>query len=101
MPGKPAHKALATLKTHARRVVQRWTSNYTTARLKGFNGLFLAARARARGYSNIDTFIIMIYLIVSPTGCSAKYPWNDEKQDTFASCSPDGSFLWVGAVKGM
>ena len=69
---EPVRKALATLKTHARRVVQRWTSTYTNARLEGFNGLFQAARARARGYRNTDTFITMIYLIGSPAGSILK-----------------------------
>ena len=66
-------KALATLRTHARRVEQRWTSTYTNDRLEGFNGLFQAARARARGYRNTDTFITMIYLIGSPAGSILKY----------------------------
>jgi transposase len=65
-------KALATLKTHIERVVQRWTSTYTNARLEGFNGLFQAARARARGYRNAETFMTMIYLIGSPAGSILK-----------------------------
>jgi len=69
---EPVRKALATLKTHARRVVQRWTSTYTNAWLEGFNGLFQAARARARGYRNTDTFIAMIYLTGSPAGSILK-----------------------------
>jgi hypothetical protein len=32
------------------------------------NGLFQAARARARGYRNTATFITMIYLIAAPLG---------------------------------
>jgi transposase len=53
----PMRKALATLQNHIDRVVQRWTSTYTNARLEGFNGLFQAARARARGYRNTATFM--------------------------------------------
>jgi transposase len=49
-------KALATLQNHIDRVVQRWTSTYTNARLEGFNGLFQAARARARGYRNLHHY---------------------------------------------
>ena len=45
-------KALATLKTQARRVVQRCTSKCTNARLEVFNGHLQAARARAREYRN-------------------------------------------------
>jgi hypothetical protein len=36
--------------------------------LEGFNGLFQAAWARARGYRNVTTFITMIYLIGAPIG---------------------------------
>ena len=63
---EPVRKALQTLRTHAERVVRRWTSTYTNARLEGLNGLFQAARARARGYRNTETFMTMIYLIASP-----------------------------------
>lgn len=69
---KPVRKAIRTLQTHAHRVVQRWTSTYTNARLEGMNGLFQAARARARGYRNTDTFITMIYLVGSPAGSILK-----------------------------
>jgi hypothetical protein len=50
------------------RVVQRWTSTYTNARLDGMNRLFQAARTRTRGYRNTDTFIVMIYFVGSPAG---------------------------------
>ena len=65
-------KALQTLRIHAERVVRRWTSTYTNARLEGMNGLFQAARARARGYRNDQTFITMIYMIGSPIGAVFK-----------------------------
>ena len=65
---EPVRKVLQTLRTHAERVVRRWTSTYTNARLEGLNGLFQAARARARGYRNTETFMTMIYLIASPAG---------------------------------
>ncbi|WP_294046825.1 transposase, partial [Thiolapillus sp.] len=39
----------------AERVVRRWTSTYTNARMEGLNSLFQAARARARGYRNNRT----------------------------------------------
>jgi len=68
-PGlEPMRKALATLKNHIDRVVQRWTSTFTNDRLEGCNGLFLASRATGRGYRNTATFITMIYLIGSPAG---------------------------------
>jgi transposase len=62
----PVRKALATFQLHAQRILQRWTSTHSNARLEGLNGLFQAARARARGYRNISTFITMIYLIAAP-----------------------------------
>lgn len=66
------YDALATLKKHAHRVIQRWTSTYTNARLEGLNSLFQAARNRARGYRNNETFIAMIYMIASPAGSILK-----------------------------
>ena len=69
---EPVRKALQTLSTHAERVVRRWTSTYTNARLEGLNGLFQAARARARGYRNTETFMTMIYMIGSPAGAVLK-----------------------------
>jgi transposase len=64
----PMAKALATLERHAEQVVRRWISGLTNARLEGMNGLFQAARSRARGYRNETNFIAMIYLIGSPVG---------------------------------
>ena len=69
---RPMCQALQTLRMHAERVVRRWTSTYTNARLEGFNGLFQAARARARGYRNVETFMTMIYTIGSPAGAVLK-----------------------------
>lgn len=65
---EPMRKALATLERHAERVVRRWTSTYTNARMEGLNSLFQAARARARGYRTNKNFITMIYMIASPAG---------------------------------
>lgn len=65
---EPVRRALKTLSLQAERVVRRWTSTYTNARLEGLNGLFQAARARARGYRNTQTFMMMIYMIASPAG---------------------------------
>ena len=65
---KPMGKALVTLERHAEAVVRRWHSGLTNARLEGMNGLFQAARSRARGYRNEANFIAMIYLIGSPVG---------------------------------
>jgi transposase len=69
---EPIRKAMATLKAHADFVVRRWTSTYTNARLEALNGIFKAARARARGYRNEQTFMTMIYMIASPVGAMFK-----------------------------
>lgn len=60
--------ALKTFEKHLDRILYRWRSWHTNARLEGFNGLFQAARARARGYRNVTTYITMIYLIGAPIG---------------------------------
>jgi len=59
----PVRKALRTFATHADRILQRWNSSHSNARLEGLNGIFKAARARARGYRNTATFITIIYLL--------------------------------------
>jgi transposase len=64
----PVRRAIATVETHSNRILQRWTSSHSNARLEGLNGLFQAARARARGYRNVDTFVAIIYLIAAPLG---------------------------------
>ncbi len=65
---EPVKKALETFERHLGRILQRWTSTHNNARMEGLNGLFQAARARARGYRNTATFITMIYLIAAPLG---------------------------------
>lgn len=65
---EPVRKALRTFQNHLDLIVQRWSSTHSNARLEGLNGLFQAARARARGYRNTATFISMIYLIAAPLG---------------------------------
>ena len=62
----PVLGVLLTLEKHSDRILQRWNSNYSNARLEGLNGIFQAARARARGYRNTATFITMIYLLAAP-----------------------------------
>ncbi len=64
----PVRKAIGTVATHSKRILQRWTSRHSIARLEGLNGLFQAARARARGYRSITTFATIIYLIATPLG---------------------------------
>ncbi len=65
---EPVRKALETFEKHLERILQRWSSTHSNARIEGLNGLFQAARARARGYRNTATFITMIYLIAAPLG---------------------------------
>ena len=63
---EPVRKALTSFEKHLERILQRWSSSHSNARLEGLNGLFQAARARARGYRNTTTFATMIYLIAAP-----------------------------------
>ena len=65
---EPVRKALETFENHPHRILQRWASTHTNPRLEGLNGLFQAARSRARGYHNTTTFMTMIYLITAPFG---------------------------------
>jgi transposase len=64
----PVRKAIGTVEAHSKRILQRWTSSHSNARLEGLNGLFQAARARARGYRSVTTFATIIYLIAAPLG---------------------------------
>jgi len=63
---KPVSNALKTFKKHMERIARGLITGYSNARLEGLNGLFRAARNRARGYRNNENFISMIYLIVAP-----------------------------------
>jgi len=62
----PVLTAIETVQRQKERILQRWASTYSNARLEALNGIFKAARARARGYRNVNTFISMIYLIAAP-----------------------------------
>jgi transposase len=64
----PVLTAIETVGKHSERILQRWASTHSNARMEAFNGIFKAARARARGYRNVQTFITMIYLIAAPLG---------------------------------
>jgi len=63
---QPLYKALETLKRQKDRILNRWGNDHTNARLEALNGIFQAARRRARGYRNVQTFITMIYLLAAP-----------------------------------
>lgn len=66
-------KAPMTVEQHAHLLLRRWASTPSNARLKGLNGTFQAARARARGYRNVLTFMTMIYFIAAPLGELIKF----------------------------
>jgi len=63
---EPVRKSLNTFQEHLPRILRKWDSLLSNARLEGLNGLFQAARSRARGYRNVTTFITMIHLIGAP-----------------------------------
>jgi transposase len=71
----------ANLKKYVSRVERRWTSSYTNARIECLKSLFQAARARARGYRNTQTFMTMIYMIASPAGSILKSTLNNEEPE--------------------
>jgi transposase len=62
----PVREAVETVRRHLARIIRRWVSGYSNARLEALNGLFQAARARARGYRSAATFACIIYLIGAP-----------------------------------
>lgn len=63
---KPVGKALKTVAKHRRAILARWESGHSNARIEALNGIFQAAKCRARGYRNDDTFISIIYLLAAP-----------------------------------
>jgi transposase len=62
----PVRRALGTFATHLERIIARWRSSHSNARIEALNGIFQAARARARGYRNTATYITIIYLLGAP-----------------------------------
>jgi transposase len=95
-------KAIATVEAQSKRILQRWRSSHSNARMEGLNGLFQAARARARGYRSVPTFATIIYLIAAPLGDlfestkvvkePGNLPWVNSG---FAGGTPAGS-RWTG-----
>ena len=63
---KPVRKALRTIEKHREAICARWISGHNNARIEALNGIFQAAKCRARGYRNDDTFISIIYLLAAP-----------------------------------
>lgn len=63
---KPVGKALKTVAKHREAILARWASGHSNARIEALNGIFQAAKCRARGYRNDETFISIIYLLAAP-----------------------------------
>lgn len=63
---KPVRTALNTVTRHREAILARWDSGHSNARIEALNGIFQAAKCRARGYRNDDTFISIIYLLAAP-----------------------------------
>ena len=63
---KPVRKALKTVKKHRDAILARWISGHNNARIEALNGIFQAAKCKARGYRNDNTFISIIYLLAAP-----------------------------------
>ena len=63
---KPVRKALATIEKHKNAILARWNSGRSNARIEALNGIFQAAKRRARGYRNDHTFISIVHLIAAP-----------------------------------
>ncbi|CAO0819777.1 hypothetical protein DFAR_1110047 [Desulfarculales bacterium] len=64
----PVLKTLMALQKHAHLILSSWTSIHSNTRLEGLNGIFQAARARARAYRIVFTFMAMIYFITELLG---------------------------------
>ncbi|BCO08965.1 hypothetical protein GF1_13410 [Desulfolithobacter dissulfuricans] len=62
----PERKALRTVEKYREEILARWISEHSNGRIEGLNGIFQAAKARARGYRNDETFIAIIYLLAAP-----------------------------------
>jgi transposase len=59
----PVIRAARTIKRHWDGVLRWFTSRVSNGVLEAVNSLVQAAKARARGYRNVENFITMIYLI--------------------------------------
>lgn len=56
-------KAAQPIRKNVPSILRVLTNDLTTAVMEGINSLVQAAKARARGYRNVDNFITIIYLI--------------------------------------
>ncbi|MDH4319516.1 MAG: transposase [Desulfobulbaceae bacterium] len=62
----PVRKSLRTVEKYRESILARWISEHSNGRIEALNGIFQAAKARARGYRNDETFISIIYLLAAP-----------------------------------
>jgi len=60
---EPMVKAAQTIRQHVPSILRVLSNDLTTAVMEGINSLVQAAKARARGYRNIEYFKTIIYLI--------------------------------------
>lgn len=60
---QPMIEFARTIKRHWEGVIRWFTSKISNGLLEGMNSLIQAAKARARGYRNVNNFITTIYLI--------------------------------------
>ena len=72
---KPVRKALRTVEKRREAICDRWISGHNNARIEALNGIFQAAKCRARGYRNDDAFISIIYLLAAPIQNLLKSNW--------------------------
>lgn len=62
-PLDPMRSVAKTIREHMRGILNYYRRRLTSGVIEGFNSIVQAARARARGYRNPETFKTMIYLI--------------------------------------
>jgi transposase len=60
---EPVKAFARTIKANWSGILNHFDSNLTNAALEGMNSIVQAARARARGYRNVNNFITIIYLL--------------------------------------
>jgi len=65
-PLAPVRRALATFEKYRDAILARWISEHSNGRIEALNGIFQAAKVRARGYRSDVTFISIIYLLAAP-----------------------------------
>lgn len=60
---EPMRRVAETIQTHRRGILNYFRRRLTSGVIEGFNSIVQAARARARGYRNPETFKTILYLI--------------------------------------